>query len=254
MIRLGHPIHRFATISSTMDELDRLARAGAPEGAAVVAEQQEQGRGRAGRIWQTAPGTAFLCSVLLRPELGTRQISSLSLVAGVAIAEAIEDVSDLSCRLKWPNDVLINGKKVCGILAQSRSIGAHVDFINLGFGVNVNSGLAELPDSATSIAIEAGRQFDLAGFERLAFARLSQRYAEWREAGGRPSLDSWLRRALFLGESVEIQQEQGVITGQLIGVDAGGALRLETERGEISVAIGELTRGPRASVAASQEK
>lgn len=253
MIRLGHPIQRFAAISSTMDALDRLARNGASEGTAVVSDLQEQGRGRSGRSWQAAPGTALLCSVLLRPELETSQISSFPLVAGVAIAEAIEEVAGLGCQLKWPNDVFLNGKKVCGILIQSRSRGKQVEFVNLGFGINVNSRSSELPETATSLAIEAERGFDLAGFEQVVFARLSTHYAQWLAAGGRPSLEPWLRRALFLGEEITIQQEGRLVTGRLIGINADGSLKLETKNGEVSVAIGELTRGPR-TLAATESR
>lgn len=245
MIELGSPVYRFASVSSTMDEIDRVARAGAPEGTAVIAEVQEQGRGRSGRSWKTAPGTAFMCSVLLRPELTAREISSLPLIAGVAVAEAIEQVSGLECRLKWPNDIFINGKKGCGILAQSRSRGAQIEFVNLGIGINVNSMADELPESGTSLALETGERFDLADVEQAVFSCLSARYGEFLEANGRPSLDSWLKRAVFLNEQVVIQQENGAITGRFIGIELDGSLRLDTETREIGVAIGELTRGPR---------
>lgn len=248
MIRLGLPIHLFDTISSTMDEIDRLARTGASEGTAVVAGLQEQGRGRAGRNWIASPNSAFLCSVLLRPNLRARDISSLPLIAGVAIAEAIEQVSGLHSQLKWPNDVFLNGKKICGVLMQSRSIGENVEFINLGFGVNVNSPVTELPLTATSIAIETGRKSDLAEFEALVFTRLSTRYSEFCENQGRPSLQPWVDRALFLGDEVEIEQPGGMLHGKFTGISHSGALQLETESGALSIAIGELTRGPQPSI------
>lgn len=244
MIDLGHSVHRFATIASTMNELDRLARAGAPEGTAVIADVQEHGRGRAGRIWRTPPGTALLCSVLLRPNLSAREISSLPLVVGIAIAEAIEQASGLMCGLKWPNDVFIGERKACGILAQSRSRGEFIEFVNLGFGVNVNSQASELPETATSLAMEAGRRFDLVDFERIVFKSLTARYAGFLAAGGRPSLDAWAQRAMFLGETVEIRQEQRSVTGRFVGIDPDGSLQLENENARINVSIGELTRGP----------
>jgi BirA family biotin operon repressor/biotin-[acetyl-CoA-carboxylase] ligase len=245
-------MYRFAAVSSTMDEIDRLARTGAPEGTAVIAGVQESGKGRAGRSWQTEPGTALLCSILLRPELRARDISSLPLVSGVAIAEAIEHVAGLSTKLKWPNDVYVNGKKACGILAQSRSRGEQVEFVNLGFGINVNAPTTALPETATSLASEAGRDFALGEVERAVFAHLTSGYNAFLAAGGRPSLDPWLKRALFLGEEVEIQQERGVIAGRLTGVELDGSLRLETRQGEIRVAIGELTRGPRTATSAER--
>ncbi|MGH2551675.1 MAG: biotin--[acetyl-CoA-carboxylase] ligase [Thermomicrobiales bacterium] len=254
MIQLGSPIYRFDSVLSTMDELDRLARNGAPEGAAVIAAVQEQGRGRAGRAWVTVPGSAFLCSVLLRPDLVAREISSLPLIAGLAIAEAIELIGGVACKLKWPNDILVNEKKICGVLMQSRSVGERVEFANLGFGVNLNSTIVEIPPTATSLQIETGLQIDFATFEQAVFSRLSARYAEFLEAGGKPSLQGWVDRALFLGESVEIGQPQGVLRGRFIGVSPDGALRLETELGVKDVAIGELTRGPRAAYGMSTPK
>jgi BirA family biotin operon repressor/biotin-[acetyl-CoA-carboxylase] ligase len=247
VIQLGFPIHRFDTVASTMDELDRLARDGAPEGAAVIASLQEQGRGRAGRPWVASAGSAFLCSVLLRPSLLARNISSLPLIAGLGIAEAIEDMSGLACQLKWPNDILINSKKNCGILVQSRSVGERVDYVNLGFGVNLNSTIAEVLPTATSLRIETGRQFNFAAFERSVFSRLSIRYDEFLRAGGKPSLQGWTDRALFLGESVEIEQPQGVLSGRFIGVSIDGALQLDTGGKVENISIGELTRGPRSA-------
>jgi BirA family biotin operon repressor/biotin-[acetyl-CoA-carboxylase] ligase len=233
-----------------MDEIERLARVGAPEGTAVIAGVQERGKGRAGRRWQTEPGTALLCSVLLRPELRVRDISSLPLYAGVAIAEAIEQITGLTTRLKWPNDIYVNDKKVCGILAQSRSRGERVEFVNLGFGVNVNAPATALPETATSLASETGSELALTDVERAVFTSLSARYGDFLVAGGRPTLDPWLQRALFLGEEVQIQQERRTIAGRFIGVDLDGSLRIETNEGELRVAIGELTRGPRMTAGA----
>jgi BirA family biotin operon repressor/biotin-[acetyl-CoA-carboxylase] ligase len=247
VIELGFPVHRFDAVSSTMDELDRLARAGASEGTAVISAQQEQGRGRAGRSWVTSSGSALLCSLLLRPNLMAREISSLPLIAGLAIAEAIEQMSGRSCQLKWPNDIFLDGKKICGVLMQSRSIGDRVEFVNLGFGVNLNSAVAEIPATATSLQIETGVPIQLAAFESTVFSQLSFRYTEFLRADGRPSLGDWTDRALFLGESVEIEQPDSVLSGRFIGVSTDGALRLETDGGIETVAIGELTRGPRST-------
>ncbi|CAN5573210.1 hypothetical protein BH09CHL1_BH09CHL1_36020 [soil metagenome] len=247
MIELGSPIHRFDTVSSTMDELDLLARSGAPEGTAVIAALQEQGRGRAGRPWITSPGSAFLCSVLLRPALRVREISSLPLIAGLGIAEAIEHLSGLACQLKWPNDILVNGKKICGVLAQSRSVGEQVEFVNLGFGVNLNSTTVEVPPTATSLQIETGRLINFAAFERAIFSRLGARYTDFLSAGGRPSLGDWIDRAMFLNEFVDVEQPGGVLRGRFVGVSLDGALQLETNSGVENVAIGELTRGPRST-------
>ena len=111
MKRLGSPVTRYTSVESTMDEISRLAAEGAPEGVAVIADVQRVGRGRAGRRWETPPGSAFLCSVLLRPSLDVHLLSLLPIDAGLAIAEAIESIASVRCQLKWPNDVLIGEAK-----------------------------------------------------------------------------------------------------------------------------------------------
>jgi len=228
-----------------MDEITRLAAEGAPEGAAVVADVQLAGRGRAGRSWVAPPGAALLCSVLLRPSLDVHLLSLLPIDAGLAIAEAIEAISPVRCQLKWPNDILINGRKVAGILAQTRAIGERVDHVNLGFGVNLNTEAGDLPDGATSIAQETGQYVDPLVLERAVFNRLSLRYGAFCAAGGELDSGPWLERAYLLGEVVKIVDGDREQTGTYRGIDANGALLLETENGIRAVVSGDLTRGPR---------
>lgn len=254
MIRLGTPVHRFDELPSTMDELDRLARAGAPEGTAVITAQQVAGRGRAGRSWITAPGSAFLCSLLLRPPLPPRQITSLPLIAGQAIAEAIEALTNLPATLKWPNDVFVGAGKVCGVLAQSRTSGDRIEFVNLGFGINVNALADQLPDGATSLRIETGEAISLESVEQSVFGALEHRYVEFVQHGGRPPLNSWTSRAMFIGENVVAQTPSGEVSGRFTGVDPDGAALIETSEGPLRLAIGELTRGPRPVAAPIGEK
>lgn len=228
-----------------MDEITRLAAEGAPEGAAVITGVQRAGRGRAGRRWVTPPGAALLCSVLLRPTLDVHLLSLLPIDAGLAIAEAIEAVAPVRCQLKWPNDVLIDGRKVAGILAQTRAIGERVDHVNLGFGVNLNTDAEDLPDGATSIAQETGQRVDPQLFEQTVFDRLSDRYGAFCAAGGELDLGPWLDRAYLLGAMVKIVDGDRELTGVYRGIDANGALLLETEQGLRAVVSGDLTRGPR---------
>src|SRR5262245_57483868 len=134
--RFGRPYTFVPSCASTQD----LLGPGDPEGAVVATDEQTAGRGRLGRVWVSPPGTAVLCSVLLRPPPG-RRFPELSLVAGVAVADAVEEALELSAQIKWPNDVLVNRKKVAGILAEGRE-GAVV----LGIGLNVNQTRGQLPD------------------------------------------------------------------------------------------------------------
>jgi BirA family transcriptional regulator, biotin operon repressor / biotin---[acetyl-CoA-carboxylase] ligase len=156
----------------------RLLDADAPEGAIAVADAQDEGRGRLGRRWHAEPGTSILCSLALRPAVVPAKLPELSLVAGNACAEAIAAVTGLTPSIKLPNDVLIGGRKVAGILAEARE-----DRVVLGIGINVNAAVGQLPSDAdtppTSLSVEAGRSFDRAALLVALLERLERRYDEW---------------------------------------------------------------------------
>lgn len=245
MIQLGTPRHHFRSLSSTMDALAELALAGAPEGTLVVTDEQLAGRGRAGRSWQAVPGTALLCSVLLRPPLPLRLLGALPLIAGLAVAEAIESLVPVHARLKWPNDVFIHDRKVCGVLMQARAAGDQTEFVNLGIGLNVSAFQNELPARAISLKAATGREVPMDSVERAIMQRLSERYLAFIEAAGEPPLDDWTDRAMYLGERIEIEQDGQSDSGTFTGVSARGALLLTTSDGLREVVSGDLTRGPR---------
>jgi BirA family transcriptional regulator, biotin operon repressor / biotin---[acetyl-CoA-carboxylase] ligase len=244
MNRLGEPIYRFSVVESTMNEIARLAAEGAPEGTAVIAERQNSGRGRAGRTWSTPPGAALLCSVLLRPQLDVHLLSLLPIDAGLAIAEAIESVAPVQCQLKWPNDVLIDGKKIAGVLVQTRSIGERVDHVNLGFGINLTSKNVDLPSGATSLAIATGVQVDRSTFEDAVFNCLTRRYFAYCASGGELDREPWFKRAYLLGAHVRVVDGDQAIEGTHLGIDESGALLLRTDEGVRAIVAGDLTRGP----------
>lgn len=158
-----------------------------PEGAVVVADEQTEGRGRLGRRWLAPAGTGLLCSVQLRPPVEPAQLPELSLVAGAAVAEAIEELTGLVPALKFPNDVLLDGRKVAGVLAEAKD-----GRVVVGIGVNVNQLAAELPEAtatpATSLRMQTGAEQDRARLLALVLQRLERRYDEWvSERGTRAS-------------------------------------------------------------------
>src|SRR3954447_782246 len=177
--RFGHELTYVASTPSTQ----RLLDADSPEGAVAVAEEQTEGRGRLGRSWQAPAGTSVLVSVLLRPPVEPARLPELSLVAGGAVAEAIADVTAIDPTIKFPNDVLISGKKVAGILAES-SEGRVV----LGIGVNVNQTAAELPGETdtppTSLLLETGGPVDRARLLAAILLRLERAYDRWISGSG----------------------------------------------------------------------
>jgi BirA family transcriptional regulator, biotin operon repressor / biotin---[acetyl-CoA-carboxylase] ligase len=175
--RFGRPYRYVESTASTQEMLERDD----PEGALAVAEEQTAGRGRLGRTWAAPRGRSILCSVLLRPP-AERVAAQLSLVAGVAVADAVERALGLTTQIKWPNDVLVNRKKVAGILAEARD-GAVV----LGIGINVNETQEELPSDArtpaASLRTSDGREHDRAELLADLLERLELHYDAWREGG-----------------------------------------------------------------------
>jgi BirA family transcriptional regulator, biotin operon repressor / biotin---[acetyl-CoA-carboxylase] ligase len=154
---LGRPMVLLAETSSTNDVATRAARDGAPHGATWVAEQQTRGRGRRGHAWLSPPGEGLLFSVLLRVACAPARIPPIALVAGLAVRDAVAAASGASIGIKWPNDVLVGGRKVAGVLVEAVTVGSRVEAIVIGIGINVHtrSFPAEIADTATSIALVA---------------------------------------------------------------------------------------------------
>ncbi|MGH2532349.1 MAG: biotin--[acetyl-CoA-carboxylase] ligase [Thermomicrobiales bacterium] len=242
---VGRRIIRLERVTSTMAEIDRLAANGEPEGTVVVADKQTAGRGRAGRLWHAPAGTAILCSILMRPPLPAERLTPLPLLAGVAVAAAIEDHAPVRCYLKWPNDVWIDGNKVAGILMTSRANSNGVAHVNIGIGVNVNTPKSELPDGATSLDAVSGHEVDRDQLLRSILARIDEQYERLVSTGAQTGLDAWRDRAALIDDDVVVVTANGEETGQLLGIDDDGALLLAQHGVTKRFVVGDLTRGPR---------
>ncbi|MSO94370.1 MAG: biotin--[acetyl-CoA-carboxylase] ligase [Thermoleophilia bacterium] len=233
---LGEPYLYTAETASTQDV---LAASDHPHGAVAVTEHQTAGRGRSGRRWDDAPLTALLCSVLLRPPAGL-PLPRLALVAGLAVATAIEHESGLAAMVKWPNDVLLDGCKVAGILLEASS-----SRVVCGIGINVNQEERDLPAQtrlpATSLRIGAGRQFDRGVVLAAVLRELECGYAEWLEHGLDGLLDDLERRNALRGRRIRVDGRTG--TAGKIAPD--GRLTLVLDRGDIVlVESGEVELEP----------
>jgi BirA family biotin operon repressor/biotin-[acetyl-CoA-carboxylase] ligase len=241
---IGREIIRVNSVASTMDEIADLANAGVDEGAVVITEEQTAGRGRAGRSWQAPPRSSLLFSVLLRPDVPVERLATLSLVAGVAVAEAIERFGT-SPSLKWPNDIWLDGRKVAGILVQSR-VGPTGIAAILGIGINVNADPDVLPASATSIREALRRPVPREELFQAILLRLDSAYRSFCAQQGLPDLAGWTKRAALLGERVQVVDGATLHTGEMLGIDGGGALLLRATNEQVNrIVAGELTRGPR---------
>lgn len=233
-----------------MDRAGLLAVRGAPERTIVTADLQTAGRGRAGRTWQNEQGTALQGTAILRPGGSASRLPVLSLLVGVAVAEAIEAVTGSEVRLKWPNDIWIGGDpdrpKVAGILATSRLTGDRIEHVLAGIGINVTTLHEHLPPGATSLRHATGWPGTPREMLLSLLPALDRVCAAYRREGGRPSLDPWRARAALLGEVVTIEEQDKQVTGVLTGIDDDGALLLHTGNSERRrVLSGDLVRGPR---------
>src|SRR6185295_4186783 len=220
-------IVRLDTVDSTQRHAAALAADGAADGTAVVAETQTQGRGRRGRVWQDAPGASLLVSVVLRTSLPPARLPTLSIAAGVAVAEALHAEAGLDARLKWPNDVLVGGRKIAGVLLERRG-----DAVILGIGINVTRDAipSELAERATSIADEGGSP------DREALLAIGRWRARLERDGFEPVRAQWMAQTGMLGRPVTVEG----VAGTALGIDTDGALLVQTETGPTRVLAGDV--------------
>ena len=244
-------LHWFAEVDSTQRVARELGRAGAPEGSVVIAERQTAGRGRLGRPWPSPAGVNLYCSVLLRPPLAPSAVPQIALVAGVAAAAAIAEETGLRAAIKWPNDVLLGGRKVVGILVEMDSEVERVHHVTVGIGVNLNTARSSFPpelrDKASSLRLESGRRIDRAAFTGRLLAALEARYGRFLAVGFATSVRAeWESLSCLTGTEVRVtsrdEELAGTVTGTVLGLDVDGALRLRQADGhELRIVAGEVT-------------
>ncbi len=218
-------------IDSTNEEALRRARAGAPEGTLVWAREQTGGRGRRGRAWSSPPGNLYL-SLLLRPAVPPAQAAQLGFVASVALVETLRASlpAERQIRCKWPNDLLIDGAKVAGILPEAKASGQNVEALVLGMGINLASHPADTPYPATSLRTAGSNVTTEALLESLA-SGLQVWYRRWQTGGFAPIRARWLDFAAGLGQAIEVRLEGATLQGRFAALDASGALDLELADG-----------------------
>lgn len=236
-----YDLHAFESLDNTNDEARRLAEAGAAEGVLVWTRMQGAGRGRRGRSWLSPPGNLY-ASLLLRPDCQAFAAAQLSFVAALAIHEAVSGALAKPQRayLKWPNDVLIVGRKVAGVLLESKITGgAGLDWLIIGTGINIATYPGDLERPATSLRDEDS-DIDVAGaLEAYAGAFLGF-YRQWRAEGFAPIRSAWLARARGVGELIDVRLDKEEFSGIFEGMDENGALRVQTADGLRLVTAGDV--------------
>ena len=236
-------IHSFDTLGSTNDYLKQLADA--HEFICAVAAEQTAGRGRRARTWVSTAGEGLYLSVLLRPPTATN-LALLSLLAAVAVAETIAQDNVAGLDIKWPNDVLIGERKVCGILVEGASSGAQTLRIVVGIGVNLNQQEfpSEISATATSLALALGRAVNVDEFRDRLLMRLAHWYALWQRDAGRAVVERWQQLSSYArGQQVSVALDDEVVCGETAGLAADGSLRLRLADGTARTMLaGEVTR------------
>jgi BirA family transcriptional regulator, biotin operon repressor / biotin---[acetyl-CoA-carboxylase] ligase len=234
---IGGEIVFFEETDSTNAQAHELAENGAAEGTVVIAESQSAGKGRLGRQWISPAGVNLYTSVILRPPIPPRFAPQLTFLSAVAVAWAIRDTCGLNARVKWPNDILLDGKKTAGLLNEMSAETEKVHYVILGIGVNLNMPREQFPPDlrypATSVALELGEPVRRSVFARSLICHLDHLYRRYLAEGVAPILAEW--EALFdlTGRLVEVGFEPNRIEGRVEGLDADGALLLRLENGTL---------------------
>ena len=243
---IGRDIRVFEQTTSTNDVIERLARDGVKEGAVVFAESQTKGRGRLGRTWMSPARKGLWFSVLLRPELRPQETTRLTVASAAALRRAIQAETGLQAEIKWPNDILIGGRKVAGILTELSAEPDRVKHVILGIGVDVNLGAnefpAELRKTATSLRIEAGRAISRPELATTVLRELDHDYV--RVSGNIFAVvaDEWEAHCTTIGRAVTIEAGGRRVRGRAESLDDDGALLLRTEHGHLErITGGDVT-------------
>jgi BirA family biotin operon repressor/biotin-[acetyl-CoA-carboxylase] ligase len=243
---LKGPVLHFVSLPSTNDLAKDLARQGYPEGSVIVSETQSAGRGRLGRVWESPPGTGIYLSVILRPRLPPTELPKLTLTAAVAVVEAIKEATGLLTGIKWPNDILLAGKKLGGILTEMETESDQMSHVILGVGLNINTpGFPEhLAGLATSLS-GTGRKYSRLEIVRAFLRTLDAYYGRFLGQEFPAILEAWRQAAVTLGRQVTVKQGGGEISGLALDVAPDGALLVEKPGGEVARVIsGEIQQAP----------
>lgn len=242
---IGKKILSFDVVDSTMDAAYNLAVVTKDEGSCIFSEAQKKGRGRMGRDWQSPKYKGIYVSIILRPDISPNETPKITLLTALSIAKTIRAKTSLGALIKWPNDILVDDKKVCGILTEMNAESDKVRFLVVGIGINLNAKATELPKMATSIKEASGQAIDRIDFARAFLEELDKHYLIFKARGFGPILQEWRDFSATLGRRVRVDFKSRHIEGQAMDVDDSGALVVRMDNGfteRISAGDVELLR------------
>ena len=233
---IGKEIIFLPEVDSTNIYASKLARDGMPEGVVVIADCQKKGKGRLNRVWQSPPGKNLYTSIILRPSITSHLAPQLTLTAGVAVAELLSQYCPGTVMLKWPNDVQINMRKVCGILTEMRIKRGKIDFIIVGLGININMKKEEFQEefreSSTSLNEETGNRISRTDIAVKLYRIFEKWYETYLDKGFPPVREAWLGYSGILNKNITVHYKKDLYKGRVIGIDEYGALLLFDEKNE----------------------
>ena len=238
-------IYDYDVVESTNVIAKEKAREGASEGCVVIADSQTGGKGRLGKVWDSPGGTGIWMSVLIRPEIPPHEVSGITLVAGLAICQGIRAVTGLEAYIKWPNDIVINGKKVCGILTEMSAEMDRVNYVIVGIGINVNTVdfPEELQKIGTSLKIESGKPYRRKDVVAQVLMFLEKYYGDYIEGKSLDGiLDDYKELCITLKNDVQIVDRNHTYWAKPLDIDKTGSLLVEKEDGtQATITSGEVS-------------
>jgi len=241
-------IYYFSDIASTNNEAKRQANLGCPEGSIILSEAQNGGRGRLSRNWFSPSGKGIWLSVVLRPPFNPYDAPKCTLLTAVAVTKAIRRVAQVECGIKWPNDILYQGKKMVGILTEMSAEIDAINYVVIGMGINVNIGEqdfpAELKDIATSLSIVVGHDISRLTLLSAVLTELEQAYDSVIQQGFSEMLDEWRELSVTLGQNVNVVGSGREFSGIAVDIDHDGALLVQTEEALERVLAGDVSIRP----------
>lgn len=241
---LGRKVYALAVVDSTNNEAKRQAAKGAPHGSLFVAEQQTGGKGRLGRSWSAPAGEGIWMSLLLRPEISPYEVPQITLIAGLAVCRAIRALTPCPAMIKWPNDVIIGSRKICGILTEMTAETERVNFVVTGIGINVNTPTfpGELQQKATSLYLETGKKTSRAALVRQVLLEFEQYYDAFITEATADLVSPYKELCATLGRKIGLTRNGAALTGRAVDVSPRGELVVTLDSGEtVEVNSGEVT-------------
>jgi len=246
-VKIGKPVRILSQVDSTNEEIRRNLNKNTPEGLVVIADQQTHGKGRLGRSWHSEPGTGLYLSALLRPVMSIENLACITLMAGLATASAIRQQISTWVKLKWPNDILLNGKKIAGILCECITDSGKNPAVITGIGINLSHTHfpESIKDTATSLKLETGKNVSREDIALSLLQNLDSEYENFLQGKIESLIQRWTQQTDMFGNTITVYQKEKIRVGTAMGLDPHGKLILQTPKGEqMLIESGEISFKP----------